>query len=111
MVAGAGLLLPRSSIDNPCIMCGPSDRLPEPEGFHAISKSRPIYSKLSLRIVPGLLLVFGGMVMPGSPRYLVAQGKPNEALKMLLKLRSQERGEGFEKDKRGRCPRLMPLHR
>ncbi|CAK9012730.1 unnamed protein product, partial [Durusdinium trenchii] len=41
-------------------------------------------------IVPGLLLVFGGMVMPGSPQYLVAQGKPNEALKMLLKLRSQD---------------------
>ena len=28
--------------------------------------------------------------MPGSPRYLVAQGKPPEALKMLLLLRSQD---------------------
>lgn len=45
---------------------------------------------IAAQIVPGLLLVFGGMVMPGSPRYLVAQGKPNEALKMLLKLRSQD---------------------
>ena len=46
----------------------------------------------SLRILPGLLLVVGGMVMPGSPRYLVAQGKVQEALRMLKKLRGQERG-------------------
>lgn len=45
---------------------------------------------IAAQILPGVLLVLGGVVMPGSPRYLVAQGKPQEALKMLLLLRSQD---------------------
>jgi len=45
---------------------------------------------IAAQCVPGALLVLGGVFMPGSPRYLVAQGKPQEALKALLLLRSQD---------------------
>ena len=43
---------------------------------------------IAAQILPGLLLVVGGLIMPGSPRYLVSIGQPGEALKMLLRLRS-----------------------
>lgn len=43
---------------------------------------------IAAQFVPGLLLVLGALTMPGSPRYLVATGKPREALAMLLRLRA-----------------------
>jgi len=43
---------------------------------------------IASQLLPGLLLVIGGIVMPGSPRYLVSQGRYAEALKTLISVRS-----------------------
>lgn len=45
---------------------------------------------IAAQIVPGIMLVIGGIFMPGSPRYLVQQGKPRQALRCLLLLRSED---------------------
>ncbi|CAE7487581.1 ecdD [Symbiodinium natans] len=45
---------------------------------------------IASQIVPGALLVVGGAFMPGSPRYLVAQGKNQEALQTLRALRKED---------------------
>eukprot|EP00490_Sorites_sp_Unknown_P004711 CAMPEP_0114651606 /NCGR_PEP_ID=MMETSP0191-20121206/8441_1 /TAXON_ID=126664 /ORGANISM="Sorites sp." /LENGTH=503 /DNA_ID=CAMNT_0001865847 /DNA_START=102 /DNA_END=1613 /DNA_ORIENTATION=+ len=45
---------------------------------------------IGTQLVPGALLVIGGGLMPGSPRYLVAQGKVQAALETLRKLRSED---------------------
>lgn len=50
---------------------------------------------IAAQILPGCLLVLGGVLMPGSPRYLVAQGKPAEALKMLKLLRGEDVRQEF----------------
>ena len=50
---------------------------------------------ISAQILPGSLLVLGGILMPGSPRYLVAQGKPSEALKTLKVLRGEDVRQEF----------------
>lgn len=42
---------------------------------------------LGIQIIPGALLAVGSLLLPASPRLLVAQGRPEEALDSLAKLR------------------------
>lgn len=42
---------------------------------------------LGIQLVPGILLGLGCLALPPSPRLLVAQGRVDEALRSLAKLR------------------------
>lgn len=42
---------------------------------------------LAIQILPALVLAFGSLVLPPSPRLLVFQGKEDEALRALAQLR------------------------
>ncbi|OSC97300.1 general substrate transporter [Trametes coccinea BRFM310] len=48
---------------------------------------------LGIQLIPGLLLGFGCMALPPSPRLLVQQGRTEEALRSLAKLRLRSRAE------------------
>ena len=48
---------------------------------------------LAIQILPALILAFGSLVLPPSPRLLVIQGKANEALRALARLRLRSREE------------------
>lgn len=45
---------------------------------------------IAAQTLPGVLLVIGGVVMSQSPRYLMEQGKTQDALHTLLRLRNQD---------------------
>jgi len=53
----------------------------------AVEGSASWRTPLGIQIIPGLLLAFGSLFLPPSPRLLVAQGRPEEALGSLAKLR------------------------
>ncbi|KAI0629434.1 general substrate transporter [Trametes polyzona] len=48
---------------------------------------------LAIQLIPGILLGLGCMALPPSPRLLVQQGRIEEALRALAKLRLRSRGE------------------
>ena len=48
---------------------------------------------LGIQLIPGILLGVGCMALPPSPRLLVQQGRTEEALRSLAKLRLRSRGE------------------
>ena len=48
---------------------------------------------LAIQILPALILAFGSLVLPPSPRLLVIQGKASEALRVLARLRLRSREE------------------
>eukprot|EP00437_Effrenium_voratum_P015925 CAMPEP_0181455970 /NCGR_PEP_ID=MMETSP1110-20121109/31030_1 /TAXON_ID=174948 /ORGANISM="Symbiodinium sp., Strain CCMP421" /LENGTH=503 /DNA_ID=CAMNT_0023580367 /DNA_START=73 /DNA_END=1584 /DNA_ORIENTATION=+ len=45
---------------------------------------------IAVQVIPGVLLILGGIILPGSPRYLVSRGKNTAAFNALLRLRSKE---------------------
>jgi sugar porter (SP) family MFS transporter len=51
---------------------------------------------LALKIVPALILAIGILFFPFSPRWLMAQGRDNEALIVLMKIRSSSRIDIFD---------------
>ncbi len=63
---------------------------------------------LAAQLIPGAILALGTLMLPESPRYLVASGDDDEAVRVLRQLRNASDG-GNEELIQVHCTRVVPL--